>query len=88
MRRLRSVAPNCLCILPILALPLLCSMWALAVLEHKPDWVLGPLLCAATDALSTYAPGALHQLGWACGKLGFRCVGVDRCRARDLVCLM
>jgi hypothetical protein len=23
------------------------------------------------DALPTFAPGTLHQLGWACGKLGF-----------------
>ena len=46
-------------------------MWSLAVLDHRPAWVLEPLLAAALDTFHTYSPNALHLLGWSCGKLGY-----------------
>lgn len=46
-------------------------MWSLAVLEHRPTWVLGPLLSGAADSFPAYSANALHLVGWACGKLGY-----------------
>lgn len=49
-------------------------MWSFAMLDHKPVWVLGPLLGSAADSFGSFSPNALHLVGWACGKLGFWCV--------------
>jgi hypothetical protein len=49
-------------------------LWSLAVLEHRPTWVLEPLSAAAMDAFPVFSANALHLVGWACGKLGFRWV--------------
>lgn len=45
-------------------------MWALAVLDHRPKWILDSVLSHALDNFSSYSANSLHLLIWSLGKLG------------------
>ena len=45
-------------------------MWALAILDHRPAWILDCVLGHALDNLSSYSPNSLHLLVWSLAKLG------------------
>ena len=45
-------------------------LWALAILDHRPSWILDCVLAHALDNLSSYSPNSLHLLVWSLAKLG------------------
>ena len=45
-------------------------MWALAILDHRPAWILDCVLGHAMDNLASYSPNSLHLLVWSLAKLG------------------
>ena len=46
--------------------------WALAILDHRPTWILDSVLGHAMDHFSTYSANSLHLVLWSLGKLGHR----------------